>query len=190
MRTSLRRFPLVRAALASAIAGHWLANALADPDEYARVGLGYSGSALLPIVVQTIGVLALIGLATVLARRSTPRTARRLRPVPVTLVLTGSQLALSWFFEATERLTLSREYLEAFEGGWLESGFGLELAVALASAVILVVLARAAGTLVRILLSRKHRPVPRTAPEPFTPYDVPRTVRHLVGAGSVRAPPT
>lgn len=189
MRTSSRRFPLVRAALASAIAGHWLANALADPGEYARVGLEYSGRALLPIAVQTLLVLSLIGLATALSRRRPHPARTNLSPVRMAMILAGSQLALSWLFEATERLTLSHEYVEAFEGGWLASEFGLELLVALVSAVILVVLARAVGTLVRVLLARRQRPAPSPEPRRFTHRQAPRHVRHLVGAGAVRAPP-
>jgi hypothetical protein len=38
------RSPLVRAALISALVGHWIANAIADQGEYAAVGLRYEGN--------------------------------------------------------------------------------------------------------------------------------------------------
>ena len=48
-----RRLPLIRVALVSALVGHWIANAIADPGEYAVVGLRYEGAALRPILIQT-----------------------------------------------------------------------------------------------------------------------------------------
>lgn len=186
MRIS-RGFPLVRAALASAIAGHWLANGLADPDEYALVGLTYEGFALVPILIQTALVAALIVAATIWrpARWSTFRPSR----AALAAMLAASQLGLSWLLEATERLSLGSTYAGAFSGGWLQSGFGLELVIAVASAALLVILALGLRTLVKVLLAqRRPAPRPQRAPRPW--IESVRPVRYLDGSGAVRAPPS
>ena len=90
-----RRLPLIRVALMSALVGHWIANAIADPDEDAVVGLRYEGAALRPILIQT-ALVALAILAITLAQgfRRRPAHVDRTSIIALAVMLVALQTAL------------------------------------------------------------------------------------------------
>ncbi len=189
-----RRLPLIRVALGSALVGHWIANAIADPDEYAAVGLRYEGAALRPILFQTALVALAIVAITLAQRFRRRRRVARARvdhpsTIALTLMLMALQTTLFAAMEITERLSVGEAYAAAFRGGVLDRGFAVELAVALATALLLVALAIGVRRIVLAILS-----APRTLPTGVAP-DVPptttfvRPVLILAGSGGVRAPP-
>jgi hypothetical protein len=140
-----RGLPLFRAALVTALAGHWIANSIADPIEYASVGLRYDGAALRPIILQSVIVALLVGLLTLASRLRLPqRWIHRdssLTRTELALLLLGAQIGLSGLMEMTETLALGGAYAAAFRTGFLDVGFGVELLIAIVSALLLVALA-------------------------------------------------
>lgn len=189
-----RRFPVIRAALASALAGHWIANAVADPGEYARVGLEYAGEAMYPILVQTAATLLLIGALSLGApwwrARTRPIARRPMRPLPLLILLVVFQIGFFWLMEGTERMSLEGRYEKAFEVGLFESGFVLELLIAIVSALLVVLLARFTSRFVKAFL-KTRRQVESPLAGGFAPSIVEfiRPIEVLAGAGCVRAPP-
>ena len=189
----MRRLPLIRVALASALVGHWIANALADPGEYAAVGLRYEGSALRPILIQTV-VVGLAVLAITLGRRFGWLRARRARldgasVLVLAAVLSAFQIVAFAAMEVTERLSIGERYAAAFRGGILDRGFAIELVVAIATALLLVGIAIGVRRIVRAILSS-----PRARPAVVPPVmagetSFVRPVLILAGSGGVRAPP-
>jgi hypothetical protein len=189
-----RGFPIVRAVLTSAMVGHWVANAVADPGEYARIGRQYAGDALHPILIQTGVVALLVTLMTLLARRRAPggpSSARILGSAPLLGVLLGTQVSLVVLLEWTERVALGAPYAGAFGGGPFESGFIIELVLAAGSALLLVLLCAAAGRILKALL-RTTVELAIADPQVRQPVvlEVARPVGALVGAGGERAPPS
>jgi hypothetical protein len=186
--------PLVRVALVSALIGHWIANAIADPLEYASVGLRYEGAALRPIAFQTAAVLAALIVLTVVRRLHPGRrlaAPRRLTSrTALTLMLTGLQMGVFGAMEVTERLALGETYAAAFHGGILDGGFVLELVVAIASALVLVALAIAVTRAVRSILSGPRGRTPSADPVQHAESPFVRPVLILAGSGGMRAPPT
>jgi hypothetical protein len=189
-----RGLPLFRAALVTALAGHWIANSIADPIEYASVGLRYEGAALRPIILQSVIVALLIGLLTLGPRLRLPQRwidrGSSLTRTELALLLIGSQIGLSGLMELTERLALGAAYTTAFRTGFLDVGFGVELLIAIVSALLLVALAIGVARAIRALLPRART---RTnVDEPRSPIEAPfvRRVLTLAGSGGVRAPPS
>jgi uncharacterized membrane protein len=188
-----RGLPLFRAALVSALIGHWIANAIADPIEYASVGLRYEGEAFRPILFQT-AIVVIAVLVMTLASRLRPR--RRLdldlagsRAV-LTVVLATIQLVSFTAMEITERLALGEGYTAAFRSGVFDGGFAVELIVAIVSALLLVALAIALTRVVQAFFSGSRR---RSAVvEPVRHIETPfvRRVLILAGSGGMRAPPS
>jgi hypothetical protein len=187
-----RRLPLIRVALASALVGHWVANAIADPGEYASVGLRYEGAALRPILFQTAFV-ALAIVAITLARRvrvpCRPASFDRTSAITLTAMLTAFQIVAFATMEVTERLSIGERYSAAFRGGILDRGFVIELVVAIAIALLLVAIAIGVRRIVRAVFS-----APRTRPVAIGPQHARETtfvrpVLILAGSGGVRAPP-
>jgi hypothetical protein len=187
-----RRLPLIRVALVSALVGHWIANAIADPGEYASVGLPYEGAALRPISIQT-ALVALAIVAITLAHRLgfRRRRARVDHPstIALTLMLVALQTTLFAAMEITERLSIGEAYAAAFRGGILGRGFAVELVVAIATALLLVGIAIGVRRIVRAILMS-----PRTRPAVGPPVVASETtfvrpVLILAGSGGVRAPP-
>jgi hypothetical protein len=185
--------PLVRAALVSALVGHWIANAIADPLEYASVGLRYEGEAFRPIAFQTAAVLvALIGLT--IAPRLRVRWRLDAPPLvsskaALTLLLTSLQVALFGVMEISERIALGESYAAAFRGGILDGGFALELVVAIASALVLVALAIVVTRAVKSILTRSRERPPSREPVQHAEAPFVRPVLILAGSGGMRAPP-
>jgi hypothetical protein len=185
--------PLFRVALMSALVGHWIANAIADPIEYASVGLRYDADALRPILFQSIlaGVL-LVSLTMAARLRVTRRLSHRMLEgprLPLAALLATMQICLFVVMEITERIALGETYARAFHGGVLDAGFGIELVIAIASALALVALAMAVTRVVRSLLGRTPTARPsadRSGPREHTHV---RAIRLLAGSGGVRAPP-
>jgi uncharacterized membrane protein len=183
----------VRAGIVSALAGHWIANAFADPGEYAAVGLRYEGAALRPILIQVVVVALIVGALTLASRYSTRRS--RLHPsvidsrAVVTAILATLQLAAFAVMEITERLALGESYGAAIRSGIFDRSFAVELVVAIVTALVVVAIAMAVRSVVRSILSG-----PRTGRRlvaPSRPWESPwvGNVLILAGAGGVRAPP-
>jgi len=195
MQARPRGFPLFRAALGSALVGYWVANAVADPREYAAIGLRYEGSALHPILAQTLIALVLLGLTSIPAfrrtRPTTPSAWLDRGPVAVFGLLTLVQVGLFGLMETVERLWLGSGYADAFHGGPFDLGFLIEVLIAIVSAVVVVAVMTAMVRAVRAILAGP-RPLPAPG-EPATAHVHPapfvRPVPVLVGAGGVRAPP-
>jgi len=186
-----RRFPLLRAIIATALLGHWVANALADPGEYAAVGLRYEGRALYPILIQTALAAAVIVALTLLARTQAHLlpTADRLSRWVLTALVVTTQVALAAGLEVTERVGIGDAYARAFHEGLVDRGFALELGIALLSAIVLVVLTLAVAHVVRAIM-RRSIARRRSGPNPVRPLaDVPAPRAVLVVGGGVRAPP-
>ena len=194
MRMQRRRFPLVRAALASALAGYWVANAIADPREYEAVGLRYEGAALVPILAQTAVVSLVLCLTGIASwwwnRRNGESRSFNLRPAAICGCLVVFQIGAFTVMETVERVWLGESYAAAFKGGVFDLGFLIELLIAIASALLLVALMRAMARVVRAILAASHvgEAADRETPWPRPPAFV-RPVPILAGAGGVRSPP-
>jgi uncharacterized membrane protein len=149
---------LLRAIIATALLGHWVANALADPGEYAAVGLRYEGRALYPILIQTaLAVLAIAALSVLAGTRAhLAPAAEHLSRRLLTVIVVSVQVALVAGFEVTERIGIGEAYAQAFREGLFDRGFALELGIALLSAILLVALTLALAHVVRAI---RRRPV-------------------------------
>ena len=186
-----RRFPLLRAIVATALLGHWVANAVADPGEYAAVGLRYEGRALVPILAQTaLGVLAIILLGVIARRRAhlIPAAERLPRPI-LTAIVMATQVALAAGMEVTERIAIGDAYGQAFRTGVLDRGFALELGIALISAVILVALTLALAKVVRAIRAQWLGPLRPAAARRARPIDACLPLPAISRGGGGRAPP-
>jgi hypothetical protein len=182
---------LLRAIIATALLGHWVANALADPGEYAAVGLRYEGRALYPILIQTaLAVLAIAALSVLAGTRAhLAPAAEHLSRRLLTVIVVSVQVALVAGFEVTERIGIGEAYAQAFREGLFDRGFALELGIALLSAILLVALTLALAHVVRAI---RRRPITlgRSTPNPLgRPADKFARRPSLVVGGGVRAPP-
>ena len=176
-----------RGALLAALGGHWLGNLLLDEGRYVDEGLSHAAPASLPILVQSIVVAAIVLLLRPQVLHASPRiqlAVQRLTPARAVAWLIAVQVGLFIFLEGSERIA----HGEAFSGGTFSSGFFVELALALAIALVLtaigMVAARAIGA------PRRRRP---TSQHPIVHVTNPDAgVRHRaaqVPAGGVRGPP-
>jgi hypothetical protein len=176
----------LRGTLLSALTGHWVANALFDPDQYSEASLEYSWRASLPILVQTFLVLVVVvGLgplsrrSVLLGRRGPARPSlRRL----LTLFVT-SQVLLFLAMELSERVVQR----EPFGDGLLSSGFVLELVFAIGSALLLAALGTAAA---RVIRSFRRQPATSAVSDRLGLLRRTLAPTHpVVLVGGVRAPP-
>ena len=176
-----------RGALLAALGGHWLGNLLLDEGHYVDAGLSRVTPASLPILVQTILVAAVVLLLRPQLLHASPRiqlAVQRLTPGRAVAWLITAQVGLFIFLEGSERIA----HGEAFSGGTFSSGFFVEVALALAIALLLtaigMVAARAIGTPRRRRPRSQHPIVHVTNPD--------AGIRHRatqVPAGGVRGPP-
>lgn len=179
MRSGGRRF-WIRGTLIAAIAGHWIANVLFDDDQYARAGLIADWTASLPAFVQTA---ILLGIVVAMGRSPGPAT-RPSHPVRLVAALVSAQLGLFFLLETSERLLQRAPFVDK---GIFGSGFLLELAFAVGSALLLAAIGSAIAGIARSI---------RREPPSRALVDVPvalRTDRPTAAdpsvPGDVRAPP-
>jgi hypothetical protein len=97
----------VRGSLLCALGGLWVANGLLDEEQYTRAGLAYTWAASLPILVQTVVVLAIVCGVGAHARMREPPARRAALPRLLGL-LALSQLALFLALEVSERVAPGR----------------------------------------------------------------------------------
>jgi hypothetical protein len=176
-----------RASLVIGLGGHAIANGLLDEDQFTRAGLAYTWAASIPLLVQTIAVIAFVAALGPLARR--PGRLRRARPLPShPMAAFGAfaltQMGLFLIFELSERVAQDEAFTAA---GILGAGFTLELVFALAAAFVLTALATIA---VRVVGAIRRAISPTTRDDHYGafPLTVPRQ-RLLALAGGERAPP-
>jgi hypothetical protein len=134
-----------RASLALAFVGHAAANVLFDEREFAAAGIRYRWVASEPLLVQGLIVLLLIAAAGPLARRIGPTARRTTSRRSLLAAAAGTHLTIFLALEITERLAQD----EPFVGGLFASLFVPELVFALASALVLAVLASLAVRIAR-----------------------------------------
>lgn len=179
---------LFRAALATALLGHWLANALFDRDQYTGAGSQFLNRLDDPLLIQGLFGLVAIGALTIFdRRRKASRWSWRARHPSVLVLLVVVQLALFLAMEASERLAIAALLEQEADVSIFGTGFIAELLVAVGSAVLLAV----AGEATRRVLHGLRREPERAAPRSTTSLVVGRTpsTSLLVGGGGVRAPP-
>lgn len=190
-----RGFPLARGIVATAAFGHLVANAIADPLEYEAISREYAGQASNFTLIQTGIVLAGILLVTLMLRRVPARGidfTKHLGRGQLACLLVAAQTGLSAGLEQWERIVLDPEFSAAFEGDFLETGFLLEILIAVGSAALLMLLVEAFRSVVQSWSRARSlhtwgdgRPILR-------PPLVMIRQRSLVltGAGANRAPPS
>ena len=190
-RLTLRASALLPAAVLTAGAGHWIANALFDRDEYAGAGAEVVGRLHDPAIVQSAVALIIIGVLAswdrVRSRRGRVHVLAGVGRSQLLWILLGVQVLLFVAMEASERMAI--EALSSAPTGVepLGVGFVSELIVAIGSALLLAVLGEATARIVASLRRRPARPVPLGGWVPFDASGPARQV--LVGAGGERAPP-
>lgn len=182
---------LLRAAIVSALLGHWLANALFDREQYAGAGSEILGRLDEPFLVQAALAFAAVVLLTIRDRRR--RGAGSFLPgigrVQMVALLVGVQLVLFVGMETTERLAIDVIAGERADVAVFGTGFLAEFAVAIGSALLLALLGETSKRILELL-----RPGEGAATSPLAPSFVlsgfasPPLV--LAGSGGVRAPPS
>jgi hypothetical protein len=171
-RRVAHRLPLTGVAVAGAVIGHMVAYLLAVPSPTVRVALlGATGHAYWTAAIAAASVLGLASLATALRRRF---RAGRLagRPEPgerlgiVAGQLAGFQIAIYLVQETLERLEAGIPAHALLDGRLLVTGVIIQMAIALALAVLLTLAGRAAEAVGRALrgparhLERTGQPLP------------------------------
>jgi hypothetical protein len=171
-RRFTHRLPLTGVAVAGAVIGHMVAYLLAVPSPTVRVALlGATGHAYWTAAIAAASVLGLASLATALRRRF---RAGRLagRPEPgerlgiVAGQLAGFQIAIYLVQETLERLEAGIPAHALLDGRLLVTGVIIQMAIALALAVLVTLAGRAAEAVGRALrgparhLERTGQPLP------------------------------
>jgi hypothetical protein len=171
-RRVAHRLPLTGVAVAGAVVGHMVAYLLAVPSPTVRVALlGATGHAYWTAAIAAASVLGLASLATTLWRCF--RAGRRaVRPEPgerlgiVAGQLAGFQIAIYLVQETLERLEAGIPAHALLDGRLLATGVIVQMAIALALAVLLTLAGRAAEAVGRALrgparhLERTGQPLP------------------------------
>jgi hypothetical protein len=187
------RLPLTGVAVAGAVVGHMVAYVLAVPSPTVRVALlGATGHAYWTAAIAAAVVLGLASLATTLRRRfragllaSHPLPADRLGRVAGQLA--GFQLAIYLVQETLERLEVGIPAHALLDGRLLVTGVVVQMAIALALAVLLVAAGRVAEAAGRALRPRPRRVEP--AGLPVVDLVVAWPSRLLAAGRGCRAPP-
>jgi hypothetical protein len=188
-----RGIRLIRAALLTALAGHWIADAIFDREQYAGATPEVLGALNDPILVQTVLVLIASAALTVCGYRRRREGAASLFAslgrTHLLGVLVGAQLLLFVGMEATERLSIDVLHQEeSISVGVFGTGFAAELVVAIGTALALALLGEATARFVGRLRAR-DRVAATDAPLSNSRRGFDPAPRALVGAGGVRAPP-
>jgi hypothetical protein len=171
-RRFTHRLPLTGVAVAGAVVGHMVAYVLAVPSPTVRVALlGATGHAYWTAAIAAASVLGLASLAATLRRRfragllaSRPQPSDRLGRVAGQLA--GFQLAIYLVQETLERLEAGIPAHALLDGRLLVTGVIIQMAIALALAVLLTLAGRAAEAVGRALrgparhLERTGQPLP------------------------------
>jgi hypothetical protein len=171
-RRVAHRLPLTGVAVAGAVVGHMVAYVLAVPSPTVRVALlGATGHAYWTAAIAAASVLGLASLAATLRRRfragllaSRPQPSDRLGRVAGQLA--GFQLAIYLVQETLERLEAGIPAHALLDGRLLVTGVIIQMAIALALAVLLTLAGRAAEAVGRALrgparhLERTGQPLP------------------------------
>ncbi len=183
---------MLQIALATALAGHWLANALFDRDEYAGASPDVVGRLHDPAVFQTVlAALAVAGLALWERRRRRRGSDPLLATVGgsrLVAILVGAQLLLFVGLEASERIAIEVLSSETTNVKALGVGFIAEFLVAMVAALVVSVLGATTAHIVKILRHCRQTPVRESwKGSPTTPFVPGR--RGFFGSGGVRAPP-
>jgi hypothetical protein len=182
MRARPRWVPWARASLLCSLLGHVVANAVLDEGQYEAAGLEYGWAASAPLLIQAILVLGVVVALGRLGRRpdaSQPPPRRR----ALLAGFVSSQVLAFLMLEISERLVQHEPFVE----GIFSSGFTLELAFALAAAVVLAAVGSVALRIARAI--RRSMPtVPRVdlVTPPLSDAPPRRAIALAVG---VRAPP-
>jgi hypothetical protein len=181
---AVRTSSMLRAVILTSLAGHWIANALFDADQY------QGNAALLaklndPFLIQAALALGAIAVLSMRGTASRPRVSVDRGILAVALV--GVQVLLFVGLEASERWAI-----DVFAGGHAEVGvFGVgflgELLVAVGTSLLLVVGAEATR---RLLDTGQPRTWPHAQPQtvPHAPGVKPAP-EVVSGSGGDRAPP-
>jgi len=187
-----RGIALIRAAGVSVLIGHWLADLLFDPHQYASGAQKLLGELNDPIYAQTIlAAVAFVALTRWGKRRERTGAplllggASRLRLLGVLL---AADVILFLGLEATERTAIGLMSGRATGVGALGAGFMTELLVAVGGALLLALLGVATVRIVRHLTARA-RVIRAIRPRVFVPQRSRRLPLVLAGTGGVRAPP-
>jgi hypothetical protein len=171
-RRFAHRLPLTGVAVAGAVVGHMVAYVLAVPSPTVRVALlGATGHAYWTQAIAAASVLGLASLAATLRRRfragrlaSRPEPGERLGIVAGQLA--GFQIAIYLVQETLERLEAGIPAHALLDGRLLVTGVIIQMAIALALAVLLTLAGRAAEAVGRALrgparhLERTGQPLP------------------------------
>lgn len=184
----MRGVSLLRATVATALLGHWIANSLFDRDQYAGGGPEVLSRLDDPILVQTGLALIAITLLTLWDRRQGSLLAG-LGRLQLVGSLVAAQLVLFVSMEATERLAIDALSAEPLDVGVFGAGFLAEFVVAVGSALLLAALGAATKRILRLLRSREVA-VDAAPSQPVVVVGFGPLPRALAGAGGVRAPPS
>jgi hypothetical protein len=197
-RRALRAFPVFAAAAAGALAGHWLSYALVFSDAGRRdAALAASGHGYLPAAGRLAIVIVLAAIGAVMVRaldvsgRAQParREVRRAGIAGLAVRLWMLQSAIFAAMEIAERLASGAPVEGMFRADLFPVGLGAQLVVAVAGALLLAVVHRAAVGVARRGRSRirLHRPRRRIGlPRPAWPL----VGAMPAGAAAPRAPPS
>ncbi len=187
-RRPARSYAPFRAAILSALLGHWIANALFDRYQYAGAGPALLDRLDDPMLVQAaLGLIAVIALTIRSRHREATTVTRGLNRGSLALLLVGVQLVLFIGMEGSERLTIDAIAGDHTGVGPFEVGFFAELVVAVGSALILAFVGEAAKRFLGRLRGTELSAPTREAS--FLPPGHAPAARMLAGAGGVRAPP-
>jgi hypothetical protein len=183
-RVTVRTSSLLRAVIATSLAGHWIANTLFDADQY-RGNTALLDKLNAPFLVQA--ALALVAIVVLSMRGKASRSLVSLDRSTLAAVLVGLQVVLFVGLEASERLALGMLADGTGELGVFGVGFLTELLVAVGTSLLLVVGAEATR---RLLATREPRTWPHAQLQavPDAPGVRP-PLEAVSGSGGDRAPP-
>lgn len=187
----LRGVPAFGFAAAGLLTGHAISYLLAVPDPHHRdLLLDRTGHAYLPAAGQVAIVLALAGVAVVVARAwAGRRIGSTDRLAPLAAMLVGVQVGAFVGQELLERLVAGASFGDLVHDHVLPTGIGVQVAVALAGALLLRWLARTSVRAVAALAgARSPLPRPALGTAAVAPAIPPRSL--ALPIRSVRAPPS
>jgi hypothetical protein len=190
-RRVFRGLPLAGVAGAGVMVGHWLAYTAALPSGHLRAEvLAETGHGYWPLAVKaglTVAIAAVAALVLRLAAGAPDEGRGRFGLFrSLAARLAAAQVLAFTVLEVSERLAVHAPLANLWQHHLFVLGLAIQLAVALAGALLLVALTRAVVRILEALLSIRARPVRTLAPRVGPPV-----LRHAVLAqpGVERAPP-